>query len=649
MEMRHEVHMSRNPTSELLETVLLALSVTGLWYYCYFLLAPWIWAQNIPYKPADITPWILASADEHDGVEIYALYILVFVNIASAFALSFLLRRVTGTIARRTLMCLGAAASIAYCLTIGFVPPWNSMEVPTLSEMIFQSLLIILVVSPPTALLYYLNRRFTRWEPLLAALLLIPPCFLAASAFGWRDYTYIFSPALRLINGAALSDIYFQYDLLPSLLAAGWMKLGLDLAQFRVLGQAAYYLAFLCVYLLSRKLFLKKELTVFLLVALILGRIYASPFDATLTFQTTPIRLDLWIPLLLVVYRLGPYHWSAGLVCGLLMLLLKNFGIIYSAAYVQLIISLWLVGYLGSEQRPPFLKSLLEQLKRAMLPLSLLVLFGVTSHFLFRNTEYGNFAGYYQKIGIGFIQIARDSFYWYVPAVLSVSVILLFRLRNYVTPAYLAGGFMLTYCAIGNSIYFFGRSHEHNILNIAIVLLFHFFLVLDLTARVLDRDRSDTIPVPVKKYGVSAIAVVLILVIIVSYSDNIVRKGSIQFQNVESAKITYKSIRVPEAFYGFVGRIREVTHNSSKVYFVDKSDFAFYYYGGFAPVGYCNPFETWIFTKDLTRYLQRLLDDGYYLVCSPDLSWLLVVLKYDTKTLVGETVVVSKVGHGTKP
>jgi hypothetical protein len=392
---------------------------------------------------------------------------------------------------------------------------------------------------------------------------------------------------------------------------------------------------------LSRRLFWKKELSVFLLAALILGRIYASAFDATLTFQTTPVRLDLWIPLLLVVYRYGPYHWTAGLVCGLLMLLLKNFGIIYSAAYVQLILTLWLVGYLGSEQRPPFLNSLLEQIKRCILPLALLILCGITSYFLFRNAEYGNYAGYYQKIGIGFIQIARQSFYWYVPPLLSVSVILLFRLRNHVTSAYLACGFLLTYCAIGNSIYFFGRSHEHNIINIAIVLLFHFFLVLDLTARTLDRDQTETIPVPVKKYGVSGIAVVLILVIIVSYSVHISNKGIIQFLNVKNAKITYKAIGIPEQFYDYLGKIREVTNKSKKVFFVDQSDFTLYYFGGYKPVGFCNPFVTWIFTKDLTKYLQKLLDGGYYLVCSPELTWLLKDLKYSDRTVVGETVVVS--------
>ena len=96
-----------------------------------------------------------------------------------------------------------------------------------------------------------------------------------------------------------------------------------------------------------------------------------------------------------------------------------------------------------------------------------------------------------------------------------------------------------------------------------------------------------------------------------------------------------------------MAKIREITGNSRKVFFVDKDDFAFYYYGGYAPVGYCNPFMTWIFTKDLTRYMQKLLDNGYYLVCSPDLKYLLTNLGYEFKTIVGETVVVAK--QASKP
>ncbi len=73
--MKIDVPQERDPGGGLgvLETSLLALATTGIWYYCYYLLAPWIWHQNIPFRPEDITPWVRTSTNEHDGVEIYAL------------------------------------------------------------------------------------------------------------------------------------------------------------------------------------------------------------------------------------------------------------------------------------------------------------------------------------------------------------------------------------------------------------------------------------------------------------------------------------------------------------------------------------------------------------------------------------------------
>src|SRR6185369_11739064 len=100
--------------SELLETLLLSLSVTGLWYYCYYLMAPWIWSQNIPFKPEDITPWILAWTPEHDGFEIYALYLPVFANIASSCAVSGLDGHLTEKSIRRALLPVCAAGAVIY-------------------------------------------------------------------------------------------------------------------------------------------------------------------------------------------------------------------------------------------------------------------------------------------------------------------------------------------------------------------------------------------------------------------------------------------------------------------------------------------------------------------------------------------------------
>lgn len=637
------VRSSSNSLLELVETVAITLAVTGIFYYCYYLLAPWIWSQNIPYHPDDITPWVLGPASEHDGIEIYALYILVFVNSITALFFSGLVRIISGMYMRRILVALCAAVGCIYCATIDFIPPMNSFQTTSFSSLILISLSIMTVVFSLVALLHFLYMRSPYWSLAMAALVLVPVCFIATSPISWLDYTYIFSPALRLLKGFAIRDIYFQYDLLPSLLAAVWMKLDLDLNTFQVLGQAAYYLIILGVFIFSGKLFQKKELSIFLLAAIVLGRIYASPWDPVVCFQVTPFRLDLWFPLLIVVYCRGAFHWSAGLVCGLLILLLKNFGIIYTLSYIQLLATLFAIRYSDSDNRSSLPLALLEYVKTCTKPLAIIMCSSAVSYFLFKNSEYPNYAGFYQKIGIGFIQIASNSFYWYVPAVISMAVILLIRLRNRVSPAYLATGLLLTYCAIGNSIYFFGRSHEHNILNISIVLIFLFFLVLDLISQTLNREGTHRIFFPLlQRHGVVVIAIIFIGVISLYYAQNITKKIVTQATNVSNGQTIYPIDVDWTSFNNYISEIKQVTSHSSNVFFAMQNDFGFNYYGGYTPISYCSPFLTWIFANDLNKFLQNLLDAGYFLVFSPDMQYQLAKLQYTNKNNVNEFAIVSK-------
>ena len=632
--------------TELPVTAIIALAVSGVIYYCYYLLAPWIWNQNIPYNPEDITPWITGPAQEHDGVEIYALYIMVFVNSTTAFILSCFVRQISRTSVRRSIVILSAVVSCIYCATIGFIPPMNSFHGTPLNDTILKSLSIMAVVIPLGTLINYLNNHFPRWSPALVALALTPVCFVSTAPISMLDYAYIFSPAMRLLNGAAIRDIYFQYDLLPSLLAAAWMNLGFDLNTFQILGQAAYFIIIVGVFIFSEKLFLKKGLSVLLLVALVLGRIYASPWDAVLCFQVTPLRLDLWFPLLVVVFLRGPFHWSAGLACGLLLLLLKNFGIIYTLAYFQLLITLFAIRYSDGNRKTSFSHALLEYGRHCAKPLAIILCCVVASYFLFRNDEYPNYSGYYQKIGIGFIKIATDSFYWYVPAMISMVLILLFRLRNSISSTYLTSGFLLTYCAIGNSIYFFGRSHEHNILNISIVLLFLFFFLLDLISILLNERVDDNASFSLfRRHGAVCVAFLAIIVITVSYSQNIAGKAITQIINCSQGQLIYPAKFSAHYYANYLTTVKMITNNSRKVYFIDGSDFMLYYHGGYEPVGFCNPFQTWIFTRDLNRFLQGLLDNGYYLVCNSELKQLLSNLQYTIVKELGQNVVVTKVNQ----
>ena len=356
---------------------------------------------------------------------------------------------------------------------------------------------------------------------------------------------------------------------------------------------------------------------------------------------------SLWVPLLVLVYRWGPYHWSVGLLCGALILLLKTFGIIYSLAYLQLLITVWIVNYAdGKREAVSLLRSMTNHGKRCSAPVIIIAGCSIASYFLFRNDVYGNYSSYYQKIGIGFIKIATDSFYWYVPAVVSTVTILLFKLRNSVSSSYLNTGLLLTYCSIGNSIYFFGRSHEHNILNVSIVLIFLFFFMLDLISRALSEfGRKEGGPSFLHRYGIVCVASAFIIVVIVSYSRNILKKSYAQVTNITEGQLIYKH-EVDKDFYRYMDIIKIATKKSPKVYFIQEVDFYSYYYGGYAPVGYCNPFTSWIFTKDLNHFLQGLLDNGYYLVYSLSMSNLITKLQYNYHTTVGDsdTDVIAKLG-----
>ncbi len=628
---------------ELFQTAVLAFSVSGLCYYSYYLLAPWIWSRNIAYRPESITPWILMHTAEHDGIEIYSLYILMFVNIIITATLSWLIWSSTEKRTQHSLLVLCVIISCIFCTTIGFTPPMNTLQKTPLIEIILVSLFFMAVIYSLVAILYHLQQLSSRGLTIAVALALAPVCFIATSPITWDDYTYIFAPALQLLKGTAIHDIYFQYDLLPSLLATIWMKLGLNLNTFQVLGQAAYYVSILGTYLLSRKLFQKKELAFFLVIALILGRIYASPRDVVCYFQVTPLRIDLWLPLLVVIYFLGPYHWLVGLICGLLILLIKNFGIIYSLAYIQLLITLFGVSYFDRNRKVSLWQSMLVYGKHCWLPLIIIASFVTASHILFRNSEFGNYSGYYKKLSIGFLHISPNSFYWYAPVLFSMVIVLLLRTRLSVSPTYLATGLMLTYCAIGNSIYFFGRSHEHNILNIAIVLLFLLFFLLDLISRFLSESAENGVLISLRRSnGIIVVAAVILSVMVVFYTGNILDKIGTQFINVRKGQLIYPHDYTENPLLCDINAIRNVTHNSSRVYFVSSFDFDCYYYGGYTPIGYCNPFKTWIFSSELSRFLQGMLDNGYYLVCSTEMKYLLADLHYNYDASAGSAIVVAK-------
>lgn len=616
------MYVKSNSALDLLEMTVLATAIAGLLYFWYFLqLAPWIWSQNLPFKPVEITPWILPWLEDRDGIELYALYALMFLNLFFIYSLSCGWNRFAGKPVRYLLALPLVAEACAFIGSIGFQPPMNALAGRAAPDIFARSFTVLAVILSIIALLYYLQKRSARWALAIAALLLIPVCFISTKPLSWFDYGYILAPALRLFHGAGISEVYFQYDLLLSLIGLAWMKLQLDLNLFQVVAQCAYYLLLLGLFAFSNRWFLDKRLPVFLLVASVLVRIYAGPYDAVHIFQVTPFRLDLWLILLLVVYFKGPYHWSAGLFCGLMLLLHKNFGIIYSAAYIQLLLTLCVLDavVLPGKAIKTVSTALGTFFRRNHRNLALM-LAGTLAHYLIFKNANGQSDFYYQRLGIGFTRIATNSFYWYVVVMSGLSFALLLRLRLMVSSSYLATGFCLIYLVIGNSLYFFGRSHENNIINISAVLLALFFLMLDLAGRSL----ADVSGKPAKSFIHRNLAIMVSLVFIASitiwYGDSITDKAAIQTHNASKWQFVYPASISEQSVMRVIADVRSVTGDDPKVYFVDEYDFLLDYYGGYAPAGYYNPGHAWISRSDFKKFLQGLVNQGYYLVVDNGLA-----------------------------
>lgn len=462
-----------------------------------------------------------------------------------------------------------------------------------------------------------------RWLNLGFGLLLLPCCFIATSSISGIDYAYIFFPALKILQGTPVFDIYFQYDLFLALIATIWIKLGFPLGELQSAGQLSYVIALGAVFFISQKLFRRNFLSVILLIVLVLIRIYASTWDIIFHFQATPLRLDLWLIVFVIIWLKGPFHVLTGFACGLLIFWHRNFGIIHTIAYVQLLLLLSFIQYTQYSKRLPS-KQRIQILIKQLLPNLLIILaFYIAFSLLFRN-ENANAASYYQKIGIGFLPMSNDSFFWYYMTIFPIAFILLYHMREQVCEKYLVMGFFVLFCTIGNCIYYFGRSHDGNLFNISISLIFLLFYVFDLVDRLLfQSDEVSWIMTLLKKRLVPFMAILLTSLVTFTYAGQITAKVSKQFDTVLSGHIHHSDPFAPQQpeIINILQIVKNITRDSANVQIFDENsekEFLLYFYGNYKPQGYFHPFTSWIFVDALTTHLQDALNKGDYILLQTD-------------------------------
>lgn len=617
--------------------ILIASATSCILYVLFFCCATWIWSLHENYPESIFTAEIGAASPsaQQDGIESSVLYCMMIANIILSLLLAaFFQKNISQQAGYKICYSLLLLFTGCYLYCVDFVPPMSDD-----AHHLATSLVIVFC----SICLFFLRKKNKFTAISIVIILISFAGLMATSKISTHDLTYILCPALKLKYGDNISDIYFQYDIFLSLIALLYMKLKIALAWFAYLGQFSFFLLFISLFFFTDRFLKSKGLSVLFIIALVLVRYYSKPPDWDMIVPVSPLRLDLWVILLLVANKKGAYHWATGICVGLLIIFHRNLGVIYCIAYLQLIAVLFFYdivyvirtdGFFRNNFLPVFIKHF-----RLSIVNLILISCSIAFCFLVFHTLFSESALMYRKLGVGMLQISRHSFYWYVPVVLSSIFLLVAFNKQKLGVAYSNTVLFVILLTIGNSMYFFGRSHENNILNLSAILVLSLFLFFDvciylfsdhfLTFSFFGRSGQRRYTTGINYYVL--LPFLFIFLVGFYYSGNVSANFKIQLDKVRNKQV---AVSLPGGVSEGVYQVKDIVRNSQKVYFLDfNNDFFYYYYGNYCPVGYYSPCSSWIYKADMINYLQKLLNDDYYIIYRtkdiPALQDYLHALKYD--------------------
>jgi hypothetical protein len=293
-----------------------------------------------------------------------------------------------------------------------------------------------------------------RWKIQFLTYLVIVTCTLISEyPFHLYNYSYVLEPAVKAISAQPLSTIVAQYDLLLSLTALPFVIAKVDLNLYKVFLQLANTGFVLWMFYELHKI-VRKEIVLLCAFSYVLAKYYLNISDPYTTPQILFLRLELWFPLYVLVRHHGLVSkWVLGYLVSIL-LLSHTFGLLVSLAYLTFLAALC------ASQRTP------DQFKEAGIAGAVIIPAIALTNFLVSNQRLDD----YMKHQISFMKIGQDSGFWLLASVFIFCAVVVFE-RNKVSNKNLANS-LLFFLFSFQAAYFFGRSHENNILNISTPLIF---------------------------------------------------------------------------------------------------------------------------------------------------------------------------------
>lgn len=423
--------------------------------------------------------------------------------------------------------------------------------------------------------------------------------FLGMDVPSIYDYGYFLGPALKIGQGEPLKSFFMQYSLLGVLIFKVMEDLGMKIWQMQATLVAVFTIwLFLYLVLISR--FIKDQLLITLfLFSLFLFRYLFIYHDPIRVPAVLPFRLDLWVPLFLGAYKFGLLSPLTSLGFVLIYVLDNTFGPLFLVVYL-----IFAAEELYRQWQAGGIKILTEAIwvKR----IGLIGIFIIAGS-IFQLVNFGSLTSpaikIYQQIQLGFMPIDRLSPFWLIWLVLPF-VVWMFSLEKVPTVRRLY--FFLLGLFSVQMVYFYGRSHDNNLLNLAGIWLTIFFLAINQFLRIFTKLKV--------KIVVGLICLLIITTTLLGrygqekldrINDKI-SKGVL----IEESQFEKSIERAPLFFAEFP--------NKDKVFVLSQFDAYINYRYGLAQIGFFTPFPMHVFVDKTTDYFVDLIKNKYYLVLWED-------------------------------
>lgn len=430
----------------------------------FILFHPLIIGAKPAINPALVTTWARWAVVDPDGIEMPIATIGMFFFLVGTATLAWLGREL------RPRSLATSSCAVGFVLALVIVARTRSTEFLPPVELSASALL--LVVGAVVLLMIYLaaDRASRMWRIVAAgcvAIVLTTAIVLSLPPAAVVDYSYYIGPALKHLQGNRLGSFYMQYDLLGTLLVEGLMRARLQLHQIQLvmaLILAAWYGLY---WLLIRRLFRRRSIGLLLFIALVVVRFLDIQEHPAFVPQVLPHRLDMWVPLLLLSTYWGLDSIKTSLAFATSYAFDSTFGFLAAGAYILTLLVRGVSQREAIGTRATFMRTASRVAPIALVAAAQKLVFG---------SVMSPAATYYLDVQLGFLPIASTSLFWPIALLLGWATATFVIHREDSSSRW---GLLICLFAVTQLTYFFGRSHDHNLLNISGVWLFAIFLAID--------------------------------------------------------------------------------------------------------------------------------------------------------------------------